>query len=190
MPHVRETESPQDERNAKYRNYEFDTDTTPTPFKDLIQRDPTICDHCFTTRYTELSREWWRGSFGWLPHSQFLPLPDRNVEIPAESVSKGMRLTCSNCGHRKTKHRPVPKTRVQQFAENISASLDRKGIVHDRGVLVSAVSELNTSANQGKQDSHVFAPAVDEALRAAGNLQGHDEYIDARGSNDRVHATK
>lgn len=188
MPHVRETETPQDERDAKYRNwdaYDYDPDSKDevTPFKDLIQRDPTVCDHCFMLRYVEVSHEWWRGSFGWLPHDQFLPIPDRNIEIPAEAVARGMRLTCSNCGHRKTKHRPIPADAILDLTENISDTLDSKGFEHDRDVLFSKVQELNTSENQGKQDTHVFAPAVMAALRATGTLNIRDEEIVARGSS-------
>jgi 23S rRNA A2030 N6-methylase RlmJ len=62
------------------------------------------------------------------------------------------------------KFRPVPKDRVRDYAENISQVLDAKEISHDFDTLLDEVEKLNNSENQGKQDSHVFAPAIKSAL--------------------------
>lgn len=181
MAYVRTAATPQEKHEAQYRNWdptefaELETDQRPTrhtrdrdipsPFKDLIQRDPVVCDHCFVHRYEVVAREWWRGSFGWMEAVRWLPRPGRSVEVPADTPAQGTRLACSNCGHRRSKDRPLSKSRVHEFASNLSETLDFKEIPHDRDVLFMEVDDRNTSENQGRQDSHVFAPAVKHAIR-------------------------
>jgi len=165
--------TPSDEETARaYRSWEqYDSSDSDdgfgldSAFKDLIQRDPTVCDNCFLKKYTRVTHEWWRGSLGWMDYERWVPFPERVEEIPAEGT-QGTRLTCGNCGHRSTKHRPVPKEDIVEHAENISDTLRRKHISHDRELLISEVLQRNTSDNQGKQDSDVFAPAVKRAIEA------------------------
>lgn len=168
MPHTRHSSTSQDARDQKYRNweaYDKDEDDEPEPFKDLIQKDAVVCDNCFVVIYEVESHEWWRGSFGWEDYNRWIPIPGRSTEVPADTAAQGTRLACSNCGNRKSKQRPIPGHLIQEYAENISATLDFKQIEHDRAVFLSEVEALNTSENQGKQDSDVFAPAVKRAIR-------------------------
>lgn len=167
MPHTRDSSTPQDARDQFYRNwdaYQEESDE-PSPFKDLIQRDPVICDNCFIVRYETVTHEWWRGSFGWSDYNRWEPIPGRSSPVPADTPAQGTRLACSNCGHRKTKQRPVPKHLIHEYAKHISATLDFKEIEHDREVLIAEVENRNTSDNQGRQDSCVFSPAVADAIR-------------------------
>lgn len=167
MPNARGVITDREQRAAKYRNWaEYqDEDDGPThPFTDLIQRDPVVCDNCFLLRYSTLTFEWWRGSMGWLDYERWIPLPDTAVEVEADT-SQGTRLACSNCGHRiGAKTRPVLKENVTEWVDNISKTLDAKEISHDRDRLFEEVRKRNTSENQGRQDSHVFAPSVKRAV--------------------------
>lgn len=168
MPYTRDSDTPQDARDQKYRNWDAypESERESDPFKDLIQKDPVVCDNCFTVRFEAETHEWWRGSFGWIDYERWHPIPDRSEEVPADSTTQGTKLACANCGCRKMKQRPVPKYLVQEYANNISETLDFKEIEHDRQRLLAEVEERNTSENQGRQDSHVFSPAVKAAIRA------------------------
>lgn len=163
MPHTRDFSPAQTVRDRQYRQGDGDT-----PFRDLIQRDPTVCDNCFQLLFTRTTCEWWRGSFGWSEYEQWVPNPDAVTAMPDGEPTDGVTLTCAACGHRGMKSRPVPKDTIEEYAVHISQTLDAKEIEHNRDVLVMEVLSRNTSANQGRQDSHVFAPAVLEALRASG----------------------
>lgn len=168
MPQTRDSETPQDARDQQYRNWDaYQDESEDTPFKDLIQKDGVVCDNCFVLRYETVTHEWWRGSFGWLDYNRWVPIPGLSEEVPADTTAQGTRLACSNCGNRKTKQRPVPKHLVSEYAENISQTLDFKEIEHDFDILMQEVEQRNTSENQGRQDSHVFGPAVREAIRHA-----------------------
>ena len=173
MPnHVRESKQTQHASEEKYRNWQqYDQRRAKLdPFKDLLQRDPRVCDNCFVLRYEEISLEWWRGDpeLGWLPFEQFVPIaPDeRHAEFAPVEQTSGMRLTCGKCGHRTTKERPLNKTKVRRTAQHITQTLSEKEIAHDSRLLLHTVERRNTSANQGRQDSHVFAPAVRASIEA------------------------
>lgn len=168
MPHVRQADSRRDTTTAKYRNWQTHAgdDDTPEPFVDLVQRDPVVCDHCFLLRYTTITKEWWRGEFGWMDYNRWIPVPQRGEPVPAQFPSQGMRLACGNCGYRRSKHRPVAKADVFEFAYNISDTLERKSISFDESVLLDEVeARAGEPGNQGKQDSAVFAPAVKASVR-------------------------
>lgn len=173
MPQTRDSHTEQDSRDDRYRGwdqyeeYRDNEDELSEAFRDLIQRDPTVCDNCFLKRFTRVTHEWWRGSFGWLDYERWVPFPENVEEMPADDPSHGTTLTCGNCGHKRTKNRPVPKHLIEDHAENISETLDAKEIAHDRDVLMHEVRRRNNSENQGRQDSHVFSPAVKLAIRHA-----------------------
>lgn len=168
MANQRAVEHPQDNRDERYREWFEDNMDTGSdcdePFKDLIQRDPVVCDNCFALRYDVVKHEWWRGTFGWSTYERWVPREENSDPVPAEGVTNGMRLACANCGFRYDKQRPIPKRLILGFAENISDTLEFKDIAHDRDVLKHEISRRNTSMNQGRQDSHVFAPAVRRAI--------------------------
>ena len=173
MPnHVREARGSHHSSEEKYRNWKQYEQRRKRldPFKDLFQRDPRVCDNCFTLRYEEVKLEWWRGDdeLGWMPFEQFIPIApqDRHQEFHPEEIATGTLLTCGRCGHRNTKHRPQAKESVREIADHICETLTEKGIDHDSRLLKHTVERRNTSANQGKQDSHVFSPAVHAAIEA------------------------
>lgn len=173
MPHTRERETQQGHRDAKYRGWDeyVDDETDAGPdaanaFRDLVQRDPTVCDNCFSLLFSRETHEWWRGSFGWVDYERWIPYPDKVADAPANETSQGTTLVCAECGHGRTKNRPIPKRLMRDYAENICEVLDRKGIEFDRRVVLHEVSRRNTSANQGRQDSDVFAPAVERGIQA------------------------
>lgn len=166
MPQTRPLETEREQSIAKYRNWD-DIEPRSYAFRDLIQRDPVVCDNCFLRRYETVTREWWRGSFGWMQYNRWDPIPGTHVEVPANTMAQGTRLACSNCGHRKTKDRPIPKHLIDEYTDNISDTLDFKEIAHSRDRLFVEVHDRNTCENQGRQDSHVFAPAVKDAIRVS-----------------------
>lgn len=173
MPkHIRQASDTQQSRESKYRNWQQyeRRQGKLDPFKDLLQRDPRVCDNCFVLRYEEVSLEWWRGDpeLGWMPFEQFVPIaPDeRHQEFAPQKTTAGMRLACGKCGHRTTKDRPLCKEDVWMVANHITQTLSEKDIDHDERLLLHTVERRNTSANQGRQDSHVFAPSVVAAIEA------------------------
>ena len=157
-------------------------DETPDPFVDLIQRDPVVCDSCFLLRYDVVSCEWYRGSFGWLDYERWVARPGRSEEVPHELAARGTSLVCKNCGVTgDLKHRPIPAHVIDEVVDNLSSTLRSKGIDHDADVLHARVAEYNTSDHQGKQDTHVFAPAVEAAIRA---VQGRTEAAPVASASD------
>lgn len=172
MPQVRDYETERQSLTAKYRDWDaYDTgddssSDAPEPFKDIIQRDPCVCDHCFTRRYDEEAHEWSQGELGWMEFNNWVAVPERSEPIPADEGS-GTRLTCAECGHKSTKHRPLSKDDVADFTKNLITTLDEKGIEFDADVLRHEVTRRNVSKNQCRQDSHVFTPAVRYAIAAA-----------------------
>lgn len=169
MPQFRDHETESDRQQARYRNW--DTESTPDdgydPYTDLIQKDPVVCDTCFLFRYDVLTCDWWRGSFGWSEYQKWTPIHGRSEDIPAGPAAHGTKLVCKNCGtDTGTQERPIPKKYVDEYAENLSNTLTAKGINHDQQLLLDEVAQRNdSSANQYRQDTHVFSPAVQEAIR-------------------------
>ena len=173
MANTRITPTEHQERTAKYRHdvddYIHDEDDDPDPYVDLIQRDPVVCDTCFLLRYDVVSCDFFCGELRWLSYEKWEGRPDANEHIPRGTSAQGMMLVCKNCGHGE-KMRPIPKHLVDEYAENLSATLRCKGIDHDPDVLLSEVLRRNDqSENQGRQDTEVFQPAVKLAIDAKQN---------------------
>lgn len=191
MPQIRNQHTEQDKQIAKYRNWTEHTDTyendrittdessehehehehehgaTYTPFVDLLQRDPCICDHCFIRRYDAESHEWRNGNTGWLTFQRWHTIPTRSTTLPAETGSK-TTLACSNCGHQTgEKTRPISSEKLTAYAENIIQTIREKNIPINEDVFHAQIHEHNTSANQGRVDSHIYAPALRAAIYAA-----------------------
>ena len=158
------------EQVAKYRHdiddYQHGEDDDPDPYVDLVQQDPVVCDTCFLLRYDVVSCDIWRKTWGWTKYERWESRPDASVRIPRGTAAQGTQLVCKNCGTAGEKTRPIPKHLISEYAENMSATLRTKGISHDPSVLLSEILRRNTSENQGRQDSHVFSPAVKRAIRA------------------------
>lgn len=177
MAQLRDNPTARAQTAAKYRaweEYETEERQCNEAFKDLLQRDPVVCDTCFTQRYDVYSVEWWRGEFGWMDYVKWTSRDGLSEELPCDGdPTGGMRLACATCGTRGgVKHRPVPGRLVAEYTANISNTLADKRIDHDPHVLHRHVREQNTSENQCKQDSHVFGPAVKAAIRATDSHGG------------------
>lgn len=169
MPQFRDRETDSERHEARYRNWESlnSEDDAYNPYVDLIQRDPVVCDTCFLFRYDVLSCDWWRGSFGWSKYSKWTPIHGRSEDVPAGTAARGTKLVCKNCGtDTGEQERPIPKAFIDEYAENLSTTLDAKGIDHDDQLLLDEIERRNEkSENQCRQDAAVFAPAVQRAIR-------------------------
>lgn len=172
MVHSRIRETDTDRRVARYRAWESDDledeeyDLSDA-YTELIQQDPVVCDNCFLTKYDRVAREWWRGSFGWLDYERWVPKGSNVDSVPGDEPSDGTRLVCGNCGYVGMKERPVPKHEMEEYLDNLIETLHLKEIEFEPAVLRTYAHQHNTSDNQGRQDSHVFAPAVQTAIVAA-----------------------
>lgn len=171
MTQLRDRDTAQQKREARYRNWEDVADEDdvdePDAYTDLIQRDPVVCDTCFLYRYDVFACEWYRGDLGWMDYEKWDAIPERSEPVPRDEPSQGMQLVCKNCGTSGEKRRPIPAHLIDEYAANLSSTLRSKGISHDRDVLLSTVLRRNDDSElQGKQDSHVFGPAVEAAIRA------------------------
>lgn len=173
MVQIRDQETTRDETAAKYRSWDgLDDapDENDSAYVDLVQRDPVVCDTCFTRRYDVFAKEWYRGSFGWMDYVTWDSLPGVSDPVPCDgdAPTGGMRLACSDCGTRGgVKHRPIPKARIHEYTANLSNTLSDKQIDHDPEVLHREVERRNTSDAQCRQDTDVFEPAVERAIHHA-----------------------
>lgn len=170
MALLRTAETRADAQPAKYRSHSSCSSggrsSDNGPYVDLIQRDPAVCDTCFQLRYDILTAEYWRRSLGWSDYEHWVPRGDANVPVPGDAPTDGTRYACDHCGTRRNKDRPLPTDEIEECALHLSETLSVKKIPHDRDVLLNEVRDRNTSANQCRQDSHVFAPAVKAAIDA------------------------
>lgn len=166
MAIIRSSESTTDAQTAKYRSCSpaADHPESNDAYKDLIQRDPAVCDNCFQLRYDILTAEFWRRSLGWSNYEHWTPRGDNNVTIQPENPTEGVQLACEYCGERGGKERPVPGDEIEIYMIHLSETLDSKGIAHERDVLLEETRERNIPKHQCKQDSHIFAPAVSAAI--------------------------
>lgn len=136
-------------------------------FVDLLQNDNEVCDNCFSRTHDFAERERWSGVHGWMHETSMVPRPHRVLSMPKRRVTGGTSNRCE-CGHVDgTKQRPLPNELVEQYTENIIASLREKGIRFNADRLRDVVEhQQSKSDTQGREDSHVFQPAVAQAIRA------------------------
>lgn len=177
MPQFRDRETESDRHRARYRNWDSatDTDDAYSPYVDLIQKDPVVCDTCFLFRYDVLTCDWWRGSFGWSEYQKWTPIHGRSEDVPAGPAAHGTKLVCKNCGtDTGDKERPIPKDYLDEYAENLSSTLRAKGIDHDQRLLLDEIERLSSvPENQCRQDTDVFSPAVQRAIRSVQGTSGN-----------------
>ena len=133
-------------------------------FKRYVQRDPTVCNNCFRRRYDlyVAQGKWQRERELWTPR----PQNNRDVhnDVPAHGQSNGCE-----CGYLDgSKQRPLPEPLAVEYARNIASVLREESIAFDADVLVEEVERRKAQPEaQGREDSHVFKPAVAEAVRHA-----------------------
>lgn len=136
-------------------------------FKDAIQRDPSLCNNCFSERFDYISIQWKCGSQGWMNYSRRYPVPGRNSPDPNRQLrSDGGPLCCAECGHHTGKDRALSHRVATAHAGRISDALARRGIEHDRRVLLAHTVERNKIPDStGVEDVQVFPQAVSKAVR-------------------------
>jgi len=150
------------------------TDGDPsTAFVDLVQRDPTVCENCFQKTHDATVIERYSGLWGWDPVEWWTPRPTRTHAAHAARMTYGLTTSCT-CGQVDGgKRRPISFRTACEYAENIISVLDEKNVSMDVDVLRDEVRERKRDpSTQGREDSDVFAPAVELAIM--------------RGRNDRL----
>lgn len=137
-------------------------------FKDAIQRDPSLCNSCFSERFEFVRVEWKCGDQGWLPWSRRYPIPGQNDPDPRRDLRHdGGPICCANCGHHTGVTRRLSYRTATAHAARISDALHRRGIEHDRKTLLAVTMDrIAIEDTTGKEDDEVFRPAVSEAVRA------------------------
>ena len=137
-------------------------------FKDAIQRDPSLCNNCFSDRFDHIAVEWLCGEQGWQDWSRRYPIPGRNSPDPMQEQRHGGEpLCCAECGHHTGKDRPLSKREACAHAGRISDALMARGVEHDRKTLLAVtLDRIAIEDTTGVEDVQVFPYAVSEAVRA------------------------
>lgn len=137
-------------------------------FKDVIQRDPCVCNNCFTDRFDVEAVEWWCGSLGWLDWERFWPIAGRNDPDPNRNPSVrggGEPVHCANCGFGGVRNRPLSMHQATEYAANLSRALDTRDVDHDTEVLLREVRRRKRDPDAQGKDDAIFAPAVTRACQ-------------------------
>lgn len=163
------------------------TDNPPSPddelpessgaFKDILQRDPTVCNNCFSITHDAVAYDRWSGVHGWTTLEWWDARPDATIPAHHERMTYGMTSACT-CGEITAgKRRPLSYSETLEYGENILGVLDEKDIDVDAFEFRRVLRERKSDPDlQGREDLGVFAPAVDAGIRAAnqGELPSHD----------------
>ena len=136
-------------------------------FKDAIQRDPSLCDSCFSERAYYVSMQWKCGDRGWQPYRRRYHIPGRNDPDPNRDLrSDGGPVCCAQCGMAWGQDRPLSHRQATAHAGRISDALARRGIDHDRKTLLAVtVDKIADPDTTGVEDATVFPDAVAAAVR-------------------------
>lgn len=136
-------------------------------FREVIQRDPSLCNNCFSERFDYQELQWWCGEQGWQDWQRRYPIPKQNTPDPNRELRRGRPIFCSHCGHKSGKDRALSHEEATAHAARISDALTRRGIGHDRKTLLAmTVDMMREPDSTGVEDVAVFEPAVAEAVRA------------------------
>lgn len=136
-------------------------------FKDAVQRDPSLCNSCFSERFDFEERQFLCGELGWLDWSRRYPIPGRNAPDVSRELRRGRPIFCAHCGHKNGKDRCLSHREATAHAGRLSAALSRRGVEHDRKTLLAVtVDKISEPDTTGVEDAAVFAPAVREAVLA------------------------
>lgn len=138
-------------------------------FKNLIQRDPDICNNCFRLVAVTEERNYYVTTFNgdlWLKE---VDRPDRrwvhegNTDHQAGDTLTDGTVRCCECGVPSDTIRPVSKDHAMEHVERICDRLEEKDIEFDREQLVDIADGLLSKPEwQGRQDD-AFAKAVEVA---------------------------
>lgn len=138
-------------------------------FADHVQTDSTVCNNCFRLVATEQTGRHSIGELGWFIIRYRNAIDETTVPAAPVRVTKGTVRAC-DCGEYRTHHkrRPLDKDRAMRYAENLSVTLRLKRIPHDPEVLLSDVNaRISEPDTSGREDGHVFAPAVARSVAVA-----------------------
>ena len=150
------------EPNSNVERANIDETSARDVFKNLIQRDPSVCNHCFSEKYDSFVHEYWTGDT-WMMRKD-RQWADESGNLPAEPAGEGTRPTCA-CGSRYEHYRPISVSDAIEFAHNLSNSLRMRGVDHDKNTLIDAVHDLaRRPENQHRQDEGVFQAAIGRSL--------------------------
>lgn len=149
------------------------TEVNEEPFKDLIQRDPDICNNCFRRTHDTYERNFvvdtyredgetklWAREVDLTPRSW--PRPDEVGYVHGELPSEGTYLTCK-CGSN-IAIRPVSFETAFEHVTRLRDRLEEKEVDFDEDVMFTRARELLREPKwQGKQDD-VFGKIIEVAL--------------------------
>lgn len=142
--------------------------TPDSLFKDAIQRDPSLCNSCFTERAWYVSLQWKCGEQGWKPYKRRYYIAGKNDPDPNQDLRHdGGPICCAECGMASGQDRPLSYRQATAHAGRISEALSNRGIDHDRRTLLAVtVDRVRLEDTTGVEDAKVFPQAVSEAVRA------------------------
>lgn len=159
-------------RNAPDRANDDDgRDPSANPsvaFRDIVQRDPTICNNCFRRTHDTESTDRYSGIWGWYTIEYWTPVPHRTRHAYHRTMTYGTTTACE-CGEIEGgKRRPVPFPVACEYGEHLLTTLEEKNIGVDPDAFRATLRERKRDPDmQGREDDGVFAAAVEAGLRAA-----------------------
>lgn len=136
-------------------------------FRDVIQRDSTCCNNCFSDRFSVEAADWKCGDQGWLHWERHYPIPGANEPNVPTHLRRGTPLHCANCGFDSPMQRPLSLQRATEYAVSLSRALEARDVEHDTETLLREVREAKRAPEYQGQDSKIFGEPVEEAVRAA-----------------------
>jgi len=138
-------------------------------FSEVIQRDRSVCENCWQTRWDIYAEEFYGKANGWQQYERWYPIPGRNhPDALPNQRHDGTPRCCDNCGFESGRDRPLTLARACEYADNLSTALNERDIPHDREALLKTVRRRKQRPEfQSHSEDDVFGHAVAEAIRAA-----------------------
>lgn len=136
-------------------------------FRDVIQRDSTCCNNCFSDRFDVEAADWKCGNQGWLHWERHYPIPGANSPDVPKHLRRGTPLHCSNCGFDYAGQRPLSLSQATEYAVNLSQALTVRDVDHDLETLLREVREAKRDPEKQGKDAEIFGNPVAEAVREA-----------------------
>lgn len=135
-------------------------------FGEAIQRDRTVCDHCFSKVYEEQE--------DWIPDSTRESLKDVLVDprydgrkeqtemVPDLRPYGGGETRSCDCGSVDFApyNRPLKKAVFMEYAENLSQRLDENGYSHDEDRFLELCHDLK--AEDEMKDDEIYCEVTEE----------------------------
>lgn len=137
-------------------------------FPELIQRDNTICDNCWRTRWDVYAEDYYGSETGWNRYERWYPLAGRNHPDALPNLRHdGSPRACASCGFESGRDRPLSLEQACGYAWNLCESLAERGVAHDRETLLKVVRQRKRQPEyQSYSESDIYGYAVAEAIRA------------------------